>query len=229
MPTIGIFLAFLIYFGPSGSHNAKAGELIGHPAVESVREAHTIPSIKRSVVVRLNTAVSESELAQIATKIKGKVLRSFERTFIEYYIPGMKEGAGAWATTHFDPNLEVRILGNVQRFDKMSEAEAREALANELRAQPGVAELLSDVDFQNREMASWASVSCDGMSGTDELYGRFRQSKGEGRSTYSSASYVTTWEFEHREAQGEVVISCEDAWELYGSDGTYAKNWLSKN
>ena len=35
----------------------------------------------------------------------------YERTFIEYYLPNMVHGCGAWATTHFTPRLEVSILG----------------------------------------------------------------------------------------------------------------------
>lgn len=40
-------------------------------------------------------------------KHKGK---KFERVFICYYLPGMEIDAGAWATGHFDPELEVKIL-----------------------------------------------------------------------------------------------------------------------
>jgi hypothetical protein len=36
---------------------------------------------------------------------------TYQRTFIGYYLPGMEVGAGSWATTHFNPNLEVEILG----------------------------------------------------------------------------------------------------------------------
>jgi len=30
---------------------------------------------------------------------------------IGYYLPGMEVGAGGWATTHFNPDLEIRVLG----------------------------------------------------------------------------------------------------------------------
>ena len=35
----------------------------------------------------------------------------YDRTFIEYYLPGMVDGCGAWATTHFTPRMEVVVLG----------------------------------------------------------------------------------------------------------------------
>jgi len=77
----------------------------------SIIDSSTLPGIKRSLDVRLNKKVSEQTLCAIALKLKAQDSRAYERTFIEYYLPGMPVGAGAWATTHFNPNLEVRILG----------------------------------------------------------------------------------------------------------------------
>jgi len=47
----------------------------------------------------------------IALKLRAGDSREYDRTFIVYYLPGMPVGAGGWATTHFDPTLDVRILG----------------------------------------------------------------------------------------------------------------------
>jgi hypothetical protein len=77
----------------------------------SIIDSSTLPSIKRSLDVRLNKKVSEQTLRAIALKLKAQDSRAYDRTFIAYYLPGMTVGAGAWATTHFDPNLEVLILG----------------------------------------------------------------------------------------------------------------------
>lgn len=76
----------------------------------SILESHTIPGIKRSLDVRLNERVSELTLQRIALELKARDPRNYERTFICYYLPGMKVGSGAWAITHFNPNLEVEIL-----------------------------------------------------------------------------------------------------------------------
>ncbi|MCA9109369.1 MAG: hypothetical protein KDA52_05450 [Planctomycetaceae bacterium] len=67
--------------------------------------------IKRSLDVRLNKRVSEETLRAIALDLKGSDAQSYTRTFIVYYLPGMTVGAGGWATSHFDPNLQVRIIG----------------------------------------------------------------------------------------------------------------------
>ncbi len=77
----------------------------------SIIDSSTLPGIKRSLDVRLNKKVSEQALRAIALKLRAQDSRTYERTFIAYYLPGMAVGAGAWATTHFNPNLEVRILG----------------------------------------------------------------------------------------------------------------------
>ena len=95
------------------------------PAVDEAVHTYSIPSdvsytlidsdvmrpVKRSLTVRLNKKVSEDVLREIATELKGRDHRSYDRTFITYYLPDMAVGSGAWATTHFDPDLEVKILG----------------------------------------------------------------------------------------------------------------------
>lgn len=77
----------------------------------SIIDSSTLPVIKRSLDVRLNKKVSEKTLRAIALKLKSQDSRDHDCTFITYYLPGMTVGAGAWATTHFNPDLEVRILG----------------------------------------------------------------------------------------------------------------------
>jgi hypothetical protein len=77
----------------------------------SIIDSSTVPGIKRRLDIRLNRKVSEQTLRTIALKLKAQDSRAYDRTFITYYLPGMAVGAGAWATTHFNPVLEVRILG----------------------------------------------------------------------------------------------------------------------
>jgi hypothetical protein len=77
----------------------------------SIIDTDIIPGIKRSLDVRLNKKVSEDVLRAIALKLKSNDSQQYDRTFIVYYLPGTTIDAGAWATTHFDPTLVVRILG----------------------------------------------------------------------------------------------------------------------
>lgn len=71
----------------------------------------TMPGAKRSVDVRLQGPIEEEELRRLALALKSADSRSYPRTFIAYYLPDMKVGSGAWATTYFDPDLQVKILG----------------------------------------------------------------------------------------------------------------------
>lgn len=77
----------------------------------SVIATNIIPGIKRSLDVRLSKKVSEEELRAIAVELKSNDSQQYERTFIVYYLPGMTVNAGGWATTHFNPTLDVLILG----------------------------------------------------------------------------------------------------------------------
>jgi hypothetical protein len=70
----------------------------------------SLPGVIRNLNVRLSRKVSEQTLRAIALKLKAQP-PAYDRTIIYYYLPGMTVGAGAWATTHFTPELEVRILG----------------------------------------------------------------------------------------------------------------------
>jgi hypothetical protein len=54
------------------------------------------------------------ELTQTAQELKNASPNSYARIFITHYLPGMEPGAGAWATTHFNPSLKVAILGMTQ-------------------------------------------------------------------------------------------------------------------
>ena len=84
----------------------------------SVVDTDIIPSIKRSLDVRLNKKVSEDVLRAIALELKSNDSQTYDRTFIVYYLPGMTVGAGGWATTHFEPTLDVRILGITAQEEK---------------------------------------------------------------------------------------------------------------
>lgn len=90
----------------------------GAQAETAVDESYSIISdsdfqnVKRSIEVRLDEKVSEVELESIAKELKSNEQKNYERTFITYYLESMKVGSGAWATSHFAPQLEVKILGS---------------------------------------------------------------------------------------------------------------------
>lgn len=77
----------------------------------SIIDKHVIPGIKRGLTVRLNKKISKEVLIDVAHKIKQSDPSNYERTLILYLLPNMPQGEGAWASTNFDPELEVRIFG----------------------------------------------------------------------------------------------------------------------
>ncbi len=109
----------------------------------TVVDSSIVPGIKRSLVVRLNKKISENALRAIALKLKSQETQDYQRTFITYYLPGMKIDAGAWATTHFNPNLEVLILGVAVEEEKQLAngltQDGREIVGSWIDETPGVA------------------------------------------------------------------------------------------
>ncbi|MEN2751967.1 hypothetical protein AAIR29_10020 [Psychrobacter sp. FBL11] len=68
-------------------------------------------NIKRTVEVELPERLDEVELKRLAEHIKGLSNKDLERTFIGYRIAGNDPKQAYWATTHYNPNLEVNIMG----------------------------------------------------------------------------------------------------------------------
>lgn len=76
-------------------------------------------NITRKVSVDLPERISEQQLRQIANEIKNEDSNRYERTFIMYQIRGEKSVA-AWATTHFDPNVNIKFIGlNADDYQKL--------------------------------------------------------------------------------------------------------------
>ena len=64
---------------------------------------------KFSLDVRIDAPISEQQLRTNAAIIKCQN-PGYERYYISYFLPSYKLDAGAWATSHYDPDLEVTIL-----------------------------------------------------------------------------------------------------------------------
>ncbi len=82
----------------------------GNNEVFQIIKDYKRPNIKRSVDVRIQKRISTTQLKSIAMQIKESDRQSYSRTFILYWLPNQVVDSGAWATTHFNPELEVRIL-----------------------------------------------------------------------------------------------------------------------
>lgn len=65
---------------------------------------------KASVTITVLKKITEDQLTAAAEDIYKLINGSqYRRIFIEWYLPGMKKNHGAWAVTHFTPDLQVFI------------------------------------------------------------------------------------------------------------------------
>lgn len=109
-----LFLVFSIFLIFSTTTTAKEFSY-------TVIAGDRLGTIKCSLTVRLSKRISAERLRKLAIELRDKETKKYDRTFITYYLPGMVVGAGAWATTHFNPNLKVSILGlTEEEFQKES-------------------------------------------------------------------------------------------------------------
>ncbi|HGF7178982.1 TPA: hypothetical protein AB5E44_003361 [Vibrio cholerae] len=114
------FLAICITFLIFGCNEPNTISKVIDFEVIKESEYHSVS--KSSIDIRLNEKVSKEELLSIANSLR-KDRKRFKRLYIAYYLPGMEVGAGAWATTHFIPELEVKILGlTTEEEEKMVNA-----------------------------------------------------------------------------------------------------------
>lgn len=72
---------------------------------------------KTNINIRISKKVEEATLKIIAEELKAE-RDGFENLWIFYYLPDMKVGSGAWATTHYTPDLKVQILGSTEKEDE---------------------------------------------------------------------------------------------------------------
>jgi hypothetical protein len=106
---IGTFLLF-----PAVSAFAKSFHGVSYTIIEK----SSMGNIKLSIDIRLEQKVSKDFLQKLALKLRQDEPIKYDRIFICYLLPGMTPGAGAWATSHFNPNLKVEILGTTIEEEK---------------------------------------------------------------------------------------------------------------
>ncbi len=68
--------------------------------------------IKRVVEIELPQRVTDEQLRNIADKIKNDDMSQYQRTFILFFIPEIKNSA--WATVSFDPDFKLQMIGSTK-------------------------------------------------------------------------------------------------------------------
>ena len=96
--------------GATGQTDADDCTALGERSPYTILRDQTDPVLNKfSVDLQLNEPITEEQLKTNAEIIKCEN-PGFERYFITYFLPGYKLDAGAWAISHFTPDLEVRIV-----------------------------------------------------------------------------------------------------------------------
>ena len=115
--SIIIMASFLICFfscGTKETQDAVSSEKQKIPINEilyTIINEEKMGNIKTSIDVRLESEVNKETITKIANELRKDGRRNYQRVFINYYLPGMEVGSGAWALSHYNPELEVEILG----------------------------------------------------------------------------------------------------------------------
>ena len=91
----------------------------------------------KRIEVQLSGRLSKDELRALALQLKNSDRKEYDRTLIMYYVPDMEAGVDpkykglAWATTHFNPDLEIRIQGTTkEEHERLAKEAAKPAGAN---------------------------------------------------------------------------------------------------
>ena len=114
MKRLAILLITFFLLFPAVSASAKSFQGINY----SIIEKSSMGSAKLSIDIRLEQKVSKAFLQKLALKLRQDEPIKYDRIFICYLLPSMTPGAGAWATSHFNPNLKVKILGTTIEEEK---------------------------------------------------------------------------------------------------------------
>lgn len=137
----------------------------------SIISEKKVPTVKRALDIRLNKKVSPEVLKAIALELKQLDRNTYQRTFILYYLPEMEIGAGAWASAHFNPDLEVKIYGLTTEEEtnlRKPSAEPQGKILGEWLCDQPFVEGASTLYVQDGRVYM-KTVYKDGSSGTDEM------------------------------------------------------------
>jgi len=107
MKRLAILLIVTFLLFPAVPASAKSFQGVNY----SIIEKSSMGSAKLSIDIKLEKKVSKAFLQKLALELRQDEPIKYDRIFICYLLPSMTPDSGAWATSHFNPNLEVKILG----------------------------------------------------------------------------------------------------------------------
>ncbi len=194
-----------------------------------VSEDSSTESSRRHVAVVLSKRIAEAEIGRIADIVRAQERAPFERTLVNFYLPGMKIGQGAWATAAYNPALKVSIVG--LRLDEeqtaVSEAasDSRALVGVWLTAPPAAPGRLTIFRDGPKVLAEWRLRN--GNKSVEEL---IEACDPKGRrltpKTGGTDHYLLTWSGELELRDGQTVTAIAEklpgAWEKAAAKAAHA-------
>ncbi len=175
-----------------------------------VSEEFSTETSRRFVAVTLTKRLAEAEIGRIADIVRSNEKAPFERTVINFYLPGMKIGHGAWATATYNPALKIAIIGLRLDEEQTAIAEAasdhRALVGVWLTAPPAAPGRLTIYKDGARIIAEWrlrnGNKSVEELAETRDPKGR-RFAPKTGGTDY----YLLTWNGELELRDGHTVTA----------------------
>ena len=87
---------------------SSCGNDYSNVASYTVEKQECMQPFKCSFVIRLENKLSEQELTLMSNKIRDDA-PTVDNLFINYYLPCMEVGNGAWAAARFTPEFSLNI------------------------------------------------------------------------------------------------------------------------
>lgn len=202
MRSILVTVVLTLVFGACGPRD---------PADYAVLSEDENTALKKSnIEVRLVGKVDEARLKQIANELR-EDRSQIDNLWIFYYLSGMEVGKGAWATSHFTPDLVVEIVGNTKAEEET--AKASPVAANETVLGKWYEEQVTRMGFTllSREAKLYLRISFPGGGSMDR---EVRETAVQGTRRIDSVEPDSNGEYHVVEADGTLG--------LYGSDGRFA-------
>ncbi len=182
MPTIAaIFLAVIsllvgALIEPPAAKAAKKPKPVEATAADKTDPAQSFRVVSedlsatasaRYAAVVLPRRIAEPEITRIADLVRAKEKTPHEKTVVNFYLPGMKIGHGAWAVATFQPSLKVSIFGLRLDEEQQAIAEASSDRRNIVGvwlmappAPPGRLAIFKDgrQDLRRMAVAQWHNI-----------------------------------------------------------------------
>lgn len=191
---------------------ASCGETSTSLGVEYdiIKEVPNTRLSKDNLDIRLSKKIDERVLSEIATKLR-RDRKQYDRLWIFYYLPDMDMGAGAWAITHFTPDLEIRIIGATEKEDEALDAVTVKAdvIIGKWRDNRPMGESTMII-FRKARKLKLKTTFWDGSASEEALV----EKKENGRTRYDYAKYF----------HGEYfILESNKNLGMYGRDGKFGE------